>query len=153
MKIATFLAFVLMCMPAVLFAGTAYYVDCSAVANGNGSYASPWNNIASVNNHKFTNGDDVYFKVNTTCTPNDELTIDWDGTSADRVIIGAFYGDGQFGLGGNSRPIIDGQHTVPDPHSYDGLIQMPSQSLTGYVTIQDLRVNNSGRRCYSVQLC
>ena len=144
-KKATVFAIVLMCMPSVLFAGTAYYVDCSTPSDGNGSYASPWKNIASVNKHTFTNGDDVYFKVNTTCTPTDNLAIDWDGTSADRVIIGAFYGDSQFGLGGNSRPIIDGRHTVPDPASYDGLIQMTSQALTGYVTIQDLRVNNSGR--------
>ena len=144
-KKATVLTLVFMFMPAVLIAGTAYYVDCSAGANGNGSYASPWNNIVSVNSHNFNTGDDVYFKVNTTCTPTANLAIDWDGTSADRVIVGAFYGDGQFGLGGNSRPIIDGQHTVPDPAGYDGLIQMTSQALTGYVTIQDLRVNNSGR--------
>ena len=144
-KKAALLFLVFMFCPTIVFAGKAYYVNCSAGSNGNGSYASPWNNIASVNSHNFNTGDDVYFKVNTTCTPNANLAIDWGGTSADRVIVGAYYGNSKFGLGGNSRPIIDGQHTVPDPDSYKGLIQMESQNLSGYVTIQDLRVNDSGR--------
>ena len=76
-------------------AGTAHYVDCNAGKNGNGSYASPWNNITSVNSHGFSTGDDVYFKVNTTCTLNadsDRMQVDWSGTSKDRVIIGCYDG-------------------------------------------------------------
>ena len=72
----------LLCLlPSLVLAGTAHYVNCSAGANGNGSYTSPWNNISSVNNHSFSTGDDVYFKVNTTCIPSERLEIDWDGST------------------------------------------------------------------------
>ena len=64
-------------LPLLAFAGTAHYVDCSAGTNGNGSYASPWNKIPSLNSHSFSKGDDVYLKVKTTCT----LTADTDKTS------------------------------------------------------------------------
>lgn len=133
---------VLTLFSSLAFAGTAFYVDCSAGSDGNGSYASPWNNIASVNNHSFNTGDDVYFKVNTTCTPDAEFIIDWDGTEGDRVIIGAYYGNGQFGLNGNSRPIIDGQHTVP-AGPYGALIRASATELSGYMTVQDLHLHKS----------
>lgn len=89
-------------LPSLAFAGTAHYVDCSAGTNGNGSYASLQNNIYSVNSHSFSTGEDLYFKVNTTCTPSVKFMIDWNGSSGDQVIIGAYYGNGQFGLNGNS---------------------------------------------------
>ncbi|MFX0197235.1 MAG: right-handed parallel beta-helix repeat-containing protein, partial [Candidatus Hodarchaeota archaeon] len=127
-----------------VFAGTAYYVDCSAPKNGDGTYASPWNKIASVNSYGFSVGDDVYFKEGTICTPSAGLTIDWDGTSGDRIIIGCYDGKNDFDCsdGGLTRPIIDGNnHTVPAVDY--GLIQMKSKALTGYLTVQDMRVNNS----------
>ncbi len=92
-----FLVFLFCLLPSLAFAGNAHYVDCSASKNGNGSYASPWNKISSVNSYSFSTGDDVYFKVNTTCTPGTYLKVDWSGTSSDRVVIGAYYGNGQFG--------------------------------------------------------
>ena len=132
-------------LPLMAFAGTAHYVDCSTAANGNGSYASPWNNIPSVNSHSFSTGDDVYFKVNTTCTPNTYLKVDWSGTSSDRVVIGAYYGNGQFGLNGNSRPIIDGNNnTIPSPSRHQGLIDIRNTSVS-YVTVENLKVQYSGR--------
>ena len=82
------IVFSLCFLPSLAFAGTAHYVDCSAGTNGNGSYASPWNNISSVNSHSFSTGDDVYFKVNTTCTPSTHLAVDWSGSSGDRVLLG-----------------------------------------------------------------
>src|SRR5215204_498440 len=45
-----------------------YYVDCSAAANGNGTQASPWNNLATVNARTFAPGDNLVFKRGTTCT-------------------------------------------------------------------------------------
>ena len=89
-------------LPSFAFAGTAHYVDSSAGTNGNGSYASLQNNIYSVNSHSFSTGEVLYFKVNTTCTPSVKFMIDWNGSSGDQVIIGAYYGNGQFGLNGNS---------------------------------------------------
>ena len=139
------IVFSLCFLPSLVFAGTAHYVDCSAGTNGNGSYASPWNNIPSVNSHSFSTGDDVYFKVNTTCTPSTYLAVDWSGTSGDRVIIGAYYGNGQFGLNGNSRPIIDGNNnTVPSPYGHRGLIDIQKASVS-YVTVKNLKLQYSGR--------
>lgn len=151
-KFSLTLTFAFCLLPWLAFAGIAHYVDCSSGTNGTGTYASPWNTITSVNSHEFSTGDDVYFKVETTCTPSAKLTIDWEGTSEDRVIIGAYYGDGQFGLNGNARPIIDGNsHTVPAYNSSQGLIENAYGTPTGdYLTIQDLRINNSGN--YGIQI-
>ena len=123
--IKIFLVNLICLLPSLVLAGTAHYVDCSSGENGNGSYANPWNNIPSVNSHSFGTGDDVYFKVDTTCTltaNGDRLQVDWGGTSGDRAIIGAYYGDGQFGLNGNSRPIIDGYSNAYPDHE-QGLVR------------------------------
>ena len=130
-------------IPSIIFAGTAHYVDCSAGTNGSGTYASPWNNIPSVNSHSLSTGDDVYFKVSTTCTvstSSGHLVVDWDGNSGDTVVIGAYYGDGQFGLNGNARPIIDGQNTYPST-DYVGLIHKTTGP--GYITVENLKIQNS----------
>jgi hypothetical protein len=119
-----------------------YYVDCSASTNGNGAYESPWNNLPSVNAKTFATGDDIYFKVGTTCYLNadsDRLQVDWSGTGSNRVIIGAYHGNGLFGLGGFERPIINGRQLYPT--DYQAGIQVVSRS---YVTIKDLRFENMG---------
>jgi hypothetical protein len=119
-----------------------YYVDCSASTNGNGAYESPWNNLPSVNAKTFATGDDIYFKVGTTCYLNadsDRLQVDWSGTGSNRVIIGAYYGNGQFGLGGFERPIIDGRNTYPN--NSQGGVDIRNRS---YVTIKDLKIQNMG---------
>lgn len=122
-------------------AGTAYYVDPTAGSGGNGSYASPWNSIAQVNAKVFNNGDDVYFKVGTTLTMTDRLLVDWHGTEADPVVIGAYYGNGQFGLSGNARPILLGSKTTPVPaNTEQGLIHYTGP---GYITVKDIHVKNS----------
>ena len=132
-----------------LLSGTAFgadhYVDCSAGTNGSGTYASPWNNIGSVNSHSFSTGEDVYFKVNTTCiltSDSDRLQIDWGGSSSNRAIIGAYYGDGLFGLNGNPRPRIDGDSNTY-PNISQGLINVQSDSVD-YVTVKDLKLQYSG---------
>jgi parallel beta-helix repeat protein len=128
------------------YSGTSYYVDGSARNDGNGSFLKPWNNIASVNDHKFDTGDDVYFKVGTACNPSSPLKIDWEGTPKDHTVIGAYYGNGQFGLGGNARPIIDGNnHAVPTFESWRGMVENKQGTNVGdYVDIQDLYIKNSG---------
>jgi parallel beta-helix repeat protein len=125
-------------VPAV-FAGTAYYVDCSAGTNGDGSYSNPWNNVTSVNNHSFIDGDDVYFKYGTTCT-DAALKIDWDGaSSADRSVIGCYDADGDFDCTGKTRPKIDGGETIPSFES--GLINYANGS--GFVTIDYIHADKS----------
>jgi hypothetical protein len=119
-----------------------YYVDCSASTNGNGTYESPWNNLPSVNAKTFVTGDDIYFKVGTTCYLNsdsDRLQIKHSGTNSDRVVVGAYYGNGLFGLGGKERPIIDGRSQYPAREQ--GAIDIRSRS---YVTVRDLKVQKMG---------
>lgn len=132
-------ALTLILIPLPAFAGTTYYVDCSAETNGDGSYSSPWNNIQSVNNHVFETGDDVYFRVNTTCTPSSRFVVDWGGSIDDQATIGSYYGDMQFGLNGNSRPVINGQNTVPSSN------ESPLVGSNGYthLTVRDLNIINS----------
>jgi parallel beta-helix repeat protein len=147
MKNKVIILFLLLCLlPSIALAGTAYYVDCSSSSNGNGTFENPLNDIRSVNNFKFSTGDDVYFKVNTTCDidSNDNyLKIDWNGSNNDWVIIGAYYGNGKFGLNGNDRPIFDGDFTYPST-DYTGIIDKQNGSITnGYVRIQDIKIKES----------
>jgi parallel beta-helix repeat protein len=123
-----------------------YYVDCSASSNGNGTFGSPWNNLPSVNAKTFATGDDVYFKVGTTCYLNsdsDRLQVDWSGTGSNRVIIGAYHGNGMFGLGGFERPIIDGNSRQYPAGDYLGVVEVLNRS---YVTIKDLKIQNAAGR-------
>ena len=115
--VAFWLAMIVFAFGRMGHAGTAYYVDPSAAGGGTGTYASPWNSIAQVNAKAFSAGDDVYFKAGTTLVMTAQLTIDWHGTDTDPVVIGAYYGDGLFGLNGGARPILLGSHTTPVPSS------------------------------------
>ncbi|WP_427921491.1 right-handed parallel beta-helix repeat-containing protein [Streptomyces sp. cg40] len=78
-------------------AGTSYYVDCSASANGTGTSASPWNSVTGVNSTTFAAGDSILFKAGTTCTG--QLTPGGSGASGSNISM-ASYGSG-------AKPIID----------------------------------------------
>ncbi|MCX5422618.1 carbohydrate binding domain-containing protein [Streptomyces sp. NBC_00078] len=82
---------------AAMAAGTTYYVNCSAASNGNGTQASPWNSVTSVNNTSFGAGDSILFAAGTTCTG--QLTPHGSGTSGSPVTMGA-YGTG-------AKPVIN----------------------------------------------
>jgi hypothetical protein len=69
-------------------AGTSYYVDCSAGSNGNGTQASPWNNLTSVNNTTFAAGDQILFKRGATCSGT--LYPKGSGASGSPIIIDAY---------------------------------------------------------------
>jgi hypothetical protein len=99
-----------------------YYVDCSAATNGNGTQASPWNNLATVNARTFAPGDSLLFKRGTTCTGF--FSFSSAGTSSSRITIGA-YGTG-------ALPIIDGNFS-------QAAVELMNPS---YVTMQDLEVIN-----------
>src|SRR5919197_1326692 len=108
--------------PAVA-AGTAYYVNCAAATDGNGSSASPWNNLTTVNSKTFAPGDSLLFNRGTTCTGS--FVFSSSGTSANPLTVGA-YGTG-------ALPVIDGT----------GQNRAVKLLDTSYVTVQDLEVTNS----------
>jgi hypothetical protein len=124
-----------------------YYVDCSASVNGNGTFASPFNSISAVNSAPKQTGTDIYFKTGTTCnisSNSNHLQIRHSGTESNRVIVGAYHGNGLFGLGGQSRPIITGSNNQY-PTGYNGAIFVNNGTSTiRYVTVRDIRLNNTG---------
>jgi hypothetical protein len=104
-------------------AGTAYYVNCAAASDGNGSLAKPWNNLTTVNGETFAPGDSLLFKRGTTCSGS--FVFSSSGTSSSPITIGA-YGTG-------ALPAIDGT----------GQNRAVKLLDTSYVTMQDLEVKNS----------
>src|ERR687887_1312086 len=104
-------------------AGTAYYVNCAAATDGNGSSTSPWNNLTTVNSKTFAPGDSLLFARGTTCAGT--FVFSSSGTSSNRITIGA-YGTG-------ALPAIDGT-------GYNRAVKLLD---TSYVTMQDLEVKNS----------
>jgi hypothetical protein len=100
----------------------AYYVDCSAATNGNGTQTSPWNNLATVNGRTFVPGDSLLFKRGTTCIGF--FYFSSAGTSTSRITIGA-YGTG-------ALPILNGNFS-------QAAVELMNPS---YVTMQDLEVIN-----------
>jgi len=77
---------------------TAFYLDCSATANGSGTQASPWNALASANGYNFQPGNQLLLNRGTTCNgmfqPRGSgssglpITIDAYGTGAQPIING-----------------------------------------------------------------
>ncbi|WP_194904298.1 ricin-type beta-trefoil lectin domain protein [Catenulispora rubra] len=72
-------------------AASAHYVDCSQGTNGNGTQASPWNNVASVNAVTYGAGDQILFARGTTCSG--ALHPAGSGSAAAAISIDA-YGTG-----------------------------------------------------------
>jgi hypothetical protein len=75
-----------------------YYVDCSASQNGNGTVASPWSSLLSVNAFTFSPGDRLLLKRGTACSG--ALTPQGSGAAKAPIVIDA-YGTG-------SPPMING---------------------------------------------
>lgn len=76
---------------------TSYYLDCSALTNGSGTQASPWNALTSVNAMTFGAGDRINVRAGTTCTG--QLIANGSGASGNPIILGS-YGTG-------AKPILD----------------------------------------------
>ena len=130
-----------------IFAGDVYYFDPEATSgSGEGTFENPFYTVAQVNAKSFQAGDDLYFKAGTTymVPAGQKFRITWYGTADDKVIIGAYFGENQFGDGtpeglqGNTRPIIDGNFAAPGNQS--GLIN--NVGTVGHVTVQDIQVQN-----------
>src|SRR5689334_21481087 len=68
-------------------AGT-YYVDCSAGSNGNGTQASPWNTLTTVNATTFAAGDSILLKRGTTC--HGQLWPKGSGVSGSPITLDAY---------------------------------------------------------------
>ena len=77
---------------------TAFYIDCSASGNGNGTQSSAWNKLASANAYVFQPGDQLLLKRGTTCIG--ELMPLGSGSSSAPIAVDA-YGTG-------AQPVIDG---------------------------------------------
>jgi parallel beta-helix repeat protein len=141
-----FVTLFLLLIPTLCLAGKAYYVDPKAPTGGNGSYLKPWNSIAQVNAYNFSTSDKLYFRAGTTLLMTAQFTVKWGGTSNDRAVIGAYHvigGQPVVGLGGNARPVLDGNEwTVPTREGYGAIIS--HRDRIGYLTIQDLEIRNSG---------
>lgn len=105
-------------------AATAYYVDCAASGNGNGTQASPWNNLNAVNTPTFGAGDQILFKRGTTC--NGTLSPKGSGAAGAPIIIDT-YGTG-------TKPHIAGGGAA-------NAVRLQNQQ---YWEIRNLEVTNTG---------
>lgn len=115
-----------------------YYVKTDGNDDLDGkSDATAWRTIGKVNSHKFNTGDDIYFKCGDVWKGN-FINVDWTGTSADRVTIGAYFGSGTIGVYGE-KPIIDGNNTAPSHHTYALIFS----SGRDYITAENFRLINS----------
>lgn len=135
-----FFILLILLLPAQLLAAN-YYVDPTTTSTtNNGSFAHPFKTRAHIAAKSFSTGDCLYFKVGTTLTVNDSIYITWSGAEGNRVTIGAYYGENQFGLNGNARPIIDGQNTYPNSNDR-GMIE--AWNRAGWITVRDLHIKDS----------
>src|SRR5208337_3784715 len=110
--------------PPVISPSTAYYVNCAAASNGNGTQATPWNSLATPNAVTFLPGDQLLFMRGTTCSGM--LAPNGSGTSAAPITIDA-YGTG-------AVPILSGGTTNQNTISLSGV---------QYYNIQNLAVQGS----------
>ena len=101
-----------------------YYVDCSAASNGNGTQASPWNTLTTVNATTFAAGDQILFKRGSTCTG--QLWPKGSGVSGSPITVSAY--------GSGARPVIDGNNAVAP------VVTIKDQN---YWTIDSLEIKNS----------
>ncbi|MEV6520979.1 carbohydrate binding domain-containing protein [Longispora sp. NPDC051575] len=74
-----------------------YHLDCSATAAGDGSAASPWRDLATVNARTFAPGDTLVLRRGVTCTG--QLHPLGSGTAAAPITVAA-YGTG------TARPVV-----------------------------------------------
>lgn len=123
-------------------AGTSWYLNCSKTNDGNGTSASPWNNVTSASGHMFQPGDRLLIARGTKCSSSkaQQLNLQGDGTAAAPIIV-----EPDPGTSG-AAPEIDGNGATgsaqgPANASYGGgAIELVNHS---YWIIQGLTVTNT----------
>jgi len=142
----------------ILFATTAfgaspYYVNCGDGGSNVGTFANPFNSLASLETYSsttgFADGDDIYFASGVTCTltdNDDRIQIRHSGVDTNnRTIIGCYDGENDFDCGaveqtaGSVRAIIDGGNFTY-PGANQAVIETASDS--SYVTIREIKFQN-----------
>ncbi|GIG56810.1 hypothetical protein Lfu02_11820 [Longispora fulva] len=83
--------------PAGAAAPATYYLDCSAAATGDGTAATPWRDLATVNAHTFAPGDTLALRRGVTCTG--QLHPLGSGTATAPVTVAAYGTD-------TARPVV-----------------------------------------------
>ncbi len=131
-----------------------YYIDCNAASGGDGTLLSPFKTVNDANQKSFQTGDDLFLKCG--CAWKGQvLNVRWSGSSGDRAVVGAYYGNGVVGVSGN-RPTLDGEldpvawtSTAPAAIAGqgNGLVVVTGRT---YVTVENLAVTRSGSRGISV---
>ncbi|GBC60916.1 hypothetical protein DENIS_1876 [Desulfonema ishimotonii] len=140
--------FIFFCIISAIFSGTApravaktYYVksDGNDLADGT-SDATAWKTLKQVNRYPFKTGDDLCFRCGDQWV-GQKLKIDWSGTDADPVVIGAYYlkNGREIRESCGDKPTLDGKDTVPDD-MYEGLIHTREHH---HLVIENLRLMNS----------
>jgi len=125
-----------------------YYVKPGGSDSNDGlSHATAWKSVSKVNSFGFNTGDDVYF-LSGGKWMNQQLNVDWSGTTSNRAVIGAYYmnsGNEIVGVpAGTKKPTFDENWpasgaTITTADYYSGLIDVRGD----HVTVQDVRISNS----------
>ncbi len=108
--------------------GQNYFIDCSLATNGNGTFASPWNNFATINTTTIMPGGGVFLKRGANCFNKGTLHPRGSGTALNRNYIGAYPAD----TNPLNRAVIDSENA--------NAIELFNQS---YWEISDLKVSSS----------
>ncbi|MEU7407050.1 RICIN domain-containing protein [Streptomyces sp. NPDC044948] len=103
-----------------------FYVDCDATAAGNGTEASPWNDLARVNAHTFQPGDSILLKRGSTCT-GQQLFPKGSGAEGRPITVDTY--------GSGAKPALAGAGRVTD------VVRLADQQ---YWEIRNLDVSNRG---------
>lgn len=137
------------CFYSELFATTYYVRDDGDNGNTGLSDAQAWQTVGKVNSFSFSTGDDVYFKCDDTFTGT-SLVVDWEGSSGDHAIIGAYYGSGTIGVSG-SKPIIDGNWTAPATKSALIYLHGTTGDHLQYIDVENLYLTKSNWHGVSIK--
>jgi len=153
-KLILIIVFIL--LPSLCFSQNYYVKNGGNDSLAGTSDATAWETIDKVNNTSMVTGDDVFFKCGDewSLTANiNRIYMDWEGTAVNRVIIGAYYMDGDtevIGVSGN-KPIFNANKVYPlgdwDESRNGDAFRCWYMS---YITIQDLRIINSKGRGINV---
>ena len=127
----------LLLAPSVCF-GANFYIDPTAGGGGDGSFADP--KLPSEVDGAITNTNDYYFKCGTTSNLTNSFDItDVDGTSENRVIIGAYYAEGSFDRAGC---LVDSELPIIQENGSTNTLTLMKIEGSSYVTVENLDIKH-----------